>query len=78
MAAHDKSMKIRFERPESAPIRRLTDGLLDMTASTEIFEGSIMSLDDAMFVPGGLLLAANASTEFTIEICLLGANEPSA
>jgi hypothetical protein len=28
--------------------------------------------------PGGVLLAANASTEFTIEICLLGANEPSA
>jgi len=70
--------EIRFERLESVPIRRLTDGLLDMTASTQIFEGSIMSLDDAMFVPGGLLLAANASTEFTIEICLLGANEPSA
>jgi galactose mutarotase-like enzyme len=136
--------EIRFEKPESAPIRRLTDGLLDMTATTEVFEGSIMSLDDAMFVPGalifdqlksravnfgvsgepsirirfpdlphlgvwtkpgagflciepwqgyaaplgfagelkdkpgGLLLAANASTEFTIEICLLGANEPSA
>ena len=135
--------EIRFERPESAPIRRLTDGLLDLTASREMFEGSIMPLDDAMFVPGalildqlqshavsfgvpgkpsiqirfpnmphlgvwtkpgagflcvepwqgyaaplgfagelkdkpgGILLAANASTEFAIEICLLGANEPS-
>jgi hypothetical protein len=28
--------------------------------------------------PGGVLLAANASTKFAIEICLLGANEPSA
>ena len=28
--------------------------------------------------PGGLLLAANASSKFAIEICLLGANEPSA
>jgi galactose mutarotase-like enzyme len=27
--------------------------------------------------PGGILLAANASTEFAIEICLLGTNEPS-
>jgi galactose mutarotase-like enzyme len=135
--------EIRFERPESAPIRRLTDGLLDLTASKEMFEGSIMALDDAMFVPGALifdqlqsravsfgvpgepsiqvrfpnmphlgvwtkpgagflcvepwqgyaaplgfagelkdkpggrLLAANASTEFAIEICLLGTNEPS-
>ena len=135
--------EIRFERPESAPIRRLTDGLLDLTASREMFEGSIMALDDAMFVPGalifdqlqsravsfgvpgkpsiqvrfpnmphlgvwtkpgagflcvepwqgyaaplgfagelkdkpgGMLLAANASTEFAIEICLLGTNEPS-
>ncbi len=135
--------EIRFERPESAPIRRLTDGLLDLTASREMFEGSIMPLDDAMFVPGalildqlqshavsfgvpgkpsiqirfpnmphlgvwtkpgagflcvepwqgyaaplgfagelkdkpgGTLLAANASTEFAIEICLLGTNEPS-
>ena len=34
---------------------RATDGLLDMTASTEIFEDSIMSLDDAMFVPGALI-----------------------
>ena len=135
--------EIRFERPESAPIRRLTDGLLDLTASREMFEGSTMALDDAMFVPGalifdqlqsravsfgvpgkpsiqirfpnmphlgvwtkpgagflcvepwqgyaaplgfagelkdkpgGMLLAANASTEFAIEICLLGTNEPS-
>ena len=135
--------EIRFERPESAPIRRLTDGLLDLTASKEMFEGSTMALDDAMFVPGalifdqlqsravsfgvpgkpsiqirfpsmphlgvwtkpgagflcvepwqgyaaplgfagelkdkpgGMLLAANASTEFAIEICLLGTNEPS-
>jgi galactose mutarotase-like enzyme len=28
--------------------------------------------------PGGVLLAANASSKFAIEICLLGANEPSA
>jgi galactose mutarotase-like enzyme len=28
--------------------------------------------------PGGILLAANASIEFAIEICLLGTNEPSA
>jgi hypothetical protein len=28
--------------------------------------------------PGGALLAANASTKFAIEICLLEANEPSA
>ena len=135
--------EIRFERPESAPIRRLTDGLLDLTASREMFEGSTMALDDAMFVPGalifdqlqsravsfgvpgkpsiqirfpnmphlgvwtkpgagflcvepwqgyaaplefagelkdkpgGILLAANASTEFAIEICLVGTNEPS-
>jgi galactose mutarotase-like enzyme len=135
--------EIRFERPESAPIRRLADGLLDLTASKEMFEGSTMALDDAMFVPGalifdqlqsravsfgvpgkpsiqirfpnmphlgvwttpgagflcvepwqgyaaplgfagelkdkpgGMLLAANASTEFAIEICLLGTNEPS-
>jgi galactose mutarotase-like enzyme len=41
--------EIRFERSESAPIRRLTDGLLDVTASMEIFEGSTMSPDDAMF-----------------------------
>jgi len=47
--------EIRFEKPESAPIRRLTDGLLDVTASAEVFEGSIMSLDDAMFVPGALV-----------------------
>jgi galactose mutarotase-like enzyme len=135
--------EIRFERSESAPIRRLTNGLLDLTARKEMFEGSTMALDDAMFVPGalifdqlqshavsfgvpgktsiqirfpnmphlgvwtkpgagflcvepwqgyaaplgfagelkdkpgGILLAANASTEFAIEICLLGANEPS-
>jgi galactose mutarotase-like enzyme len=47
--------EIRFERSESAPIRRLTDGLLDVTASTEIFEGSTMPLDDAMFAPGALI-----------------------
>jgi galactose mutarotase-like enzyme len=47
--------EIRFERSESAPIRRLTDGLLDLTASTEIFEGSTMPLDDAMFAPGALI-----------------------
>ena len=135
--------EIRFERAESAPIRRLTDGLLDLTARKEMFERSTMPLDDAMFVtgalifdqlqsravsfgvpgepsiqirfpnmphlgvwtkpgagflcvepwqgyaaplgfagelkdkPGGILLAANASTEFAIEICLPGANEPS-
>lgn len=135
--------EIRFERSESAPIRRLTDGLLDVTASKEMLEGSTLRLDEAMFVPGalifdqlqsravnlgvpgepsiqirfpnmphlgvwtkpgagflcvepwqgyaaplgfagelkdkpgGILLAANASTEFAIEICLLGANEPS-
>jgi galactose mutarotase-like enzyme len=132
--------EVRFERSETVPIRRLTDGLLDVTASTEIFEGRTMPLDDAMFVPGalifdqlksravdfgvreqpsiqvrfanmphlgvwtkpgagflciepwqgyaaplgfagelkekpgGLLLAANASTKFAIEICLLGTN----
>jgi galactose mutarotase-like enzyme len=132
--------EIRFETAESAPIHRLTDGLLDVTASKETFEGSTMPLDDAMFVPGalifdqlqsnavsfgvpgepsiqirfpnmphlgvwtkpgagflcvepwqgyaaplgfagelkdkpgGILLAANASTEFAIEICLLGTN----
>jgi galactose mutarotase-like enzyme len=27
--------------------------------------------------PGGILLATNASTEFAIEICMPGANEPS-
>ena len=136
--------QIRFETPESAPIRRATDGLLDVTASSEIFEGSIMALDDAMFVPGalifdrlksravnfgvpgqpsiqvrfpnmphlgvwtkpgagflciepwqgyaapvgfagelkdkpgGVLLAANASAEFAIEICLLDTNQTSA
>lgn len=136
--------EIRFERSESAPIRRVTDGLLDVTASSEIFEGSVMALDDAMFVPGalifdrlksravnfgvpgqpsiqirfpnmphlgvwtkpgagflciepwqgyaaplgftgelkdkpgGVLLAANTSTEFAIEICLLDADELSA
>ena len=136
--------EIRFERSESAPIRRVTDGLLDVTASSEVFEGSVMALDDAMFLPGalifdrlksravnfgvpgepsirirfpdlphlgvwtkpgagflciepwqgyatplgfagdlkdkpgGVLLAANASSKFAIEICLLGANEPSA
>jgi galactose mutarotase-like enzyme len=136
--------EISFESAECAPIRRLTDGLLDLTASKEMFEGSTMPLDDAMFVPGalifdqlqsravsfgvpgepsiqirfpnmphlgvwtkpgagflcvepwqgyaaplgfsgelkdkpgGILLAANASIEFAIEICLLGTNEPSA
>jgi len=136
--------EIRFERSESTPIRRLTDGLLDVTASTEILEGNTMSLDDAMFAPGaqifdqlksravnfgvpgepsiqirfpnlphlgvwtkpgagflciepwqgyaaplgftgelkdkpgGLLLAANAGTQFAIEIRLLATNEPSA
>jgi galactose mutarotase-like enzyme len=47
--------EIRFERFEFAPIRRVTDGLLDVTASAEIFEGDAMSLDDAMFVPGALI-----------------------
>jgi galactose mutarotase-like enzyme len=47
--------EIRFERSESAPIRRLTDGLLNVTASTEIFEGSTMPLDDTMFVAGALI-----------------------
>jgi galactose mutarotase-like enzyme len=47
--------EVRFERSESVPIRRLTDGLLDVTASTEIFEGRTMPLDDAMFVPGALI-----------------------
>ncbi len=136
--------EIRFERSESAPVHRVTDGLLDVTASSEIFEGSIMALDDAMFVPGalifdrlksravnfgapgrpsiqvrfpdmphlgvwtkpgagflciepwqgyaaplgfagelkdkpgGVLLAANASAEFAIEICLLDTDQPSA
>jgi galactose mutarotase-like enzyme len=136
--------EIRFERSESAPIRRVTDGLLDVAASSEIFDGSIMALDDAMFVPGALIfdrlksravnfgvpgrpsiqvrfpnmphlgvwtkpgagflciepwqgyaaplgfagelkdkpggisLAANASTEFAIEICLLDKDQPSA
>jgi galactose mutarotase-like enzyme len=103
--------EIRFERSESAPIRRLTDGLLDVTASAEIFEGNTMSPDDAMFVAGALIFdqlksravnfgvpgepsiqirfsgpaasgrvdqARRASTKFAIEICLLGANEPSA
>jgi galactose mutarotase-like enzyme len=32
--------EIGFERSEAARIRRLTDGLLDMTASKEMFEGS--------------------------------------
>src|SRR5258707_11175333 len=40
---------IRIRKPESAPVRRLTDGLLGMTVTTEVFVGSIMSLDDAMF-----------------------------
>jgi galactose mutarotase-like enzyme len=136
--------EIRFERSESAPIRRVTDGLLDVAASSEIFDGSIMALDDAMFVPGALIfdrlksravnfgvpgrpsiqvrfpnmphlgvwtkpgagflciepwqgyaaplgfagelkdkpggisLAANASREFAIEICLLDKDQPSA
>jgi galactose mutarotase-like enzyme len=136
--------EIRFERSESAAIRRVTDGLLDVAASSEIFDGSIMALDDAMFVPGALIfdrlksravnfgvpgrpsiqvrfpnmphlgvwtkpgagflciepwqgyaaplgfagelkdkpggisLAANASTEFAIEICLLDTDQPSA
>jgi galactose mutarotase-like enzyme len=136
--------EIRFERSESAAIRRVTDGLLDVAASSEIFDGSIMALDDAMFVPGALIfdrlksravnfgvpgrpsiqvrfpnmphlgvwtkpgagflciepwqgyaaplgfagelkdkpggisLAANASTEFAIEICLLDKDQPSA
>jgi galactose mutarotase-like enzyme len=47
--------EIRFDRPEFAPIRRLTDGLLDRTASTETFEGDTMPLDDAMFTPGALI-----------------------
>jgi galactose mutarotase-like enzyme len=47
--------EIRFERSESAPIRRLTDGLLDLTVSKENFEGSTMPLDDAMFMPGALI-----------------------
>jgi galactose mutarotase-like enzyme len=136
--------EIRFERSECAAVRRVIDGLLDVTASSEIFEGSIMALDDAMFVPGalifdrlksravnfgapghpsiqvrfpdmphlgvwtkpgagflciepwqgyaaplgfagelkdkpgGVLLAANASAEFAIEICLLDTDQPSA
>jgi galactose mutarotase-like enzyme len=47
--------EIRFERSESVPIRRLTDGLLDVTASTETFEGSTMPLDEAMFGSGALI-----------------------
>jgi len=47
--------EIGFESSESAPIRRATDGLLDRTLSTEIFEGRTMPLDDAMFAPGALI-----------------------
>jgi galactose mutarotase-like enzyme len=47
--------EIRFERLESATILRVTDGLLDMAASTEIFEGRTMPLDDAIFVSGALI-----------------------
>jgi galactose mutarotase-like enzyme len=47
--------EIRFEKSESAPIRRVTDGLLDLKAGTEIFEGSTMPLDDAMFVHDALI-----------------------
>jgi galactose mutarotase-like enzyme len=132
--------ELRFESSESAPIRQLTDGLLDVAACPKIFEGSTMPLDDGMFEPGalifdqlksravnfgvpgkppiqvrftnmphlgvwtkpgagflciepwqgyaaplgfagelkdkpgGVLLAANASRKFAIEICLLGTN----
>jgi galactose mutarotase-like enzyme len=48
-------MKSDFERSESTPIRRLTDGLLDVTASTEFFEGGTMPLDDAVFAPSALI-----------------------
>ncbi len=47
--------ELRFESGESAPIRRLTDGLVDVTASKEIFEGSTMPRDDGMLVPGALI-----------------------
>lgn len=47
--------EIIFEEPECAPILRVTDGLLDMTASTEVFEGKTLLPDDAMFLPGALI-----------------------
>jgi galactose mutarotase-like enzyme len=47
--------ELRFEALESAPIHRVTDGLLDITASTEVFEGNTLSLNDAMFLPGALI-----------------------
>ena len=47
--------EFRFEGGESAPIRRLTGGLVDVTASKEIFEGSIMPRDEGMLVPGALM-----------------------
>jgi hypothetical protein len=52
MAVHDKTMKSDSKDRNPRPF---VDGLLDMTARTEVFEGSIMSLDDAMFVPGALI-----------------------
>jgi hypothetical protein len=33
----------------------LTDGVVDVTASKEIFEGSTMPRDDGMLVPGALI-----------------------
>jgi hypothetical protein len=47
--------ELRFEGGESAPIRRLAGGLVDVTASKEILEGSIMPRDDGMLVPGALM-----------------------
>lgn len=47
--------ELRFEKSESTPIRRLAAGLLDASASPEIFAGRTMALDDAMFGSGALI-----------------------
>ena len=63
LASHGESRRdheLRFESWESAPIRRLTDGLVDVTASKGNFERQyymqyyILYRDDGIFVPGSL------------------------
>ena len=57
---------LEFERPEPAPIRRLTGGLLDASQPTPI-RGSTLALDPTLFDVDAIILdqLASASVRFT-------------
>lgn len=59
---------IRFDRPESAPVRRLDgDGLLDPAPRPSPIEVDMLHLDDALFADDALILDQLESQRLTYE-----------